>query len=206
MTLLSKEQLDQVARAISEAESRTDAELVCVLAPCADDYHYIPTLWAAGVALLVPGLAELSGLWWSTIEIWWLQLGIFMGLALLLRWPPLLARIVPRRIRFWRAGNLARRQFLEQNLHHTQGGNGVLVFVSEVEHYVEIIADRGVASVIDNAQWAAVIDSFTRQVKAGQTLAGFVDCIHACGELLAEHRPATRDKNELPNHLVVLGS
>lgn len=206
MTLLNREQQEQVARAISEAERNTDAELVCVLAPRADDYQYIPTLWAAGAALLVPGLAELAGLWWTPLEIWWLQLGVFMALALLLRWPPLLARIIPRRVRFWRAGNLARRQFLEQNLHHTEGGNGVLIFVSEAEHYVEIIADQGVASVVDNAQWAAIVGDFTRRVKAGQTLPGFIECIQSCGELLARHRPATQAKNELPNHLVVLDS
>ena len=48
------------------------------------------------------------------------------------------------------------------------------------------------------------IIEYTRQVKQGQTLQGFVTCIEACGELLKVHVPATQQKNELPNRLVVL--
>lgn len=206
MSLLNPVQQQKVAQVISDVEMHTDAELVCVLARQADDYHYIPTLWAAGIALLVPGLVELAGLWWTRLEVWWLQLAVFMGLALLLRWPALLVRLVPRRVRYWRASNLARRQFLEQNLHHTKAGNGVLIFVSEAEQYVEIIADHGVAAVIDDAAWASIVEQFVRQVRAGRTLEGFIDCIQACGVLLAERRPATVAKDELPNHLIVLES
>lgn len=204
MALLTESQLQQVAAAISDVEQKTDAELVCVLAPRADDYRYIPLLWAAGIALAVPGIAELLNLWWSHMGIWLLQLAVFVILAVILRWPPLLCRLIPRPVREWRAGNLARRQFLEQNLHRTAGGNGVLIFVSEAEHHVEILADAGVAEVVNNTEWADIISNFTRQVRTGETLTGFLECIKSCGELLAERRPATHEKNELPNHLVVL--
>jgi hypothetical protein len=45
----------QIAEAIARAERRTDAELVTVLARRADDYAYWPLLWAAVLALAVPG-------------------------------------------------------------------------------------------------------------------------------------------------------
>ena len=80
----------------------------------------------------------------------------------------------------------------------------MLIFVSEAEHYVEIIADRGIDQHVSQEQWQAIIDTFTNSVKRGKTAEGFVDCIGACGELLIEHAPATHDRNELPNHLVVL--
>ena len=51
MALLTESQLEQVSDAISRVEQKTDAELVTVLAYQADSYHYIPTLWAAMVAL-----------------------------------------------------------------------------------------------------------------------------------------------------------
>jgi transposase-like protein len=43
-----------------------------------------------------------------------------------------------------------------------------------------------------------------RFVRKGQTRQGFLDCIAACGTLLKEHVPATHERNELPNHLVIL--
>ncbi|MDF2642342.1 MAG: protein of unknown function superfamily, partial [Pseudomonas sp.] len=39
----------------------------------------------------------------------------------------------------------------------------------------------------------------------GQTLQGFLGCIHACGELLADHVPVTHSRGEFPNRLVILG-
>lgn len=203
-TMLTDEQRRQVADAIAAVERETDAELVTVLARRADDYRPISLLWAAAVALLTPGVLALTPFWLAMWEVMALQWLLFLLLALLLRWPPLLMRLVPRRVRQWRAGNLARRQFLEQNLHHTRFESGVLIFVSAAEHYVEIIADRGISQHVTHEQWQAIVDAFTAAVKRGETLRGFLDCINACGELLKQHVPASDQKNELPDHLVVL--
>ena len=46
MALLSEFEQRQVAEAIARVEQQTDAELVTVLAARADDYAYIPLLWA----------------------------------------------------------------------------------------------------------------------------------------------------------------
>ena len=58
MALLTQAQQRQVEDAVTRAEQRTDAEIVTVLAPRADDYSYIPLLWASLIALLVPALAH----------------------------------------------------------------------------------------------------------------------------------------------------
>ena len=179
--LLNDENQKRVARAIAAIEKDTDAELVTVLARQADDYRYIPLLWAALLSLLVP-----------------------LVLALLFRWPPLMMALVPTRVKHWRAANLARRTFLDQGLHHTKGGTGVLIFVSEAEHYVEILADRGIAEKVSDQRWKAIVDAFTDQVKQGEVLNGFLTCIASCGDELITHVPATETKNELPNHLVML--
>lgn len=42
MALLTPEQQRQVEDAVTRAEQHTDAEIVTVLAPRADDYSYIP--------------------------------------------------------------------------------------------------------------------------------------------------------------------
>jgi putative membrane protein len=204
MAMLDEAQLKQLSDAIANVEKHSDAELVTVLAARADDYRYIPTLWAALAALFVPGILRLTPLWLDLVDVMLLQLLVFAALALALRYPPLLARVLPRSLKHRNAARLARVHFLEQNLHHTRGETGVLIFVSEFEHYVEIIADRGVAAKIGNEHWQRLIGEFVRQVKSGNSLQGFLNCVDGCGELLATHVPATDQKNELPNRLVVV--
>ena len=204
MTLLTPSEQRQVAEAIDRIERDTDAELVTVLAEQADDYRYIPLLWAGLIALVVPGgllffTAALSA--WQLLLVQW---ATFIVLALLFRLPGVTTRLIPRAVRHWRACNLARRQFIELNLHHTEGGTGMLIFVSEAERYVEILVDRGISSRIDNSAWETIVASFTEQVHDGQVLEGFLGCIEACGALLKQHVPATQVRNQLPNRLVMI--
>ncbi|HEY3698140.1 MAG TPA: TPM domain-containing protein [Spongiibacteraceae bacterium] len=204
MGLLNAAQQQQVADAITAVERKTDAELVTVLARRADRYTYIPILYAAAIALLTPGFIALTPFWLGMWEILFTQWSVFIVLALLLQWPPLLTRVIPTSVKRWRAANLARRQFLEQNLHHTRQHTGVLIFVSEIEHYVEIIADRGIDQHVEQQRWQQIIDVFVAQVRRGETLQGFLQCVQSCGELLQQHVPATDQKNELPNRMIVL--
>mgnify|MGYP001164105573 FL=1 len=69
---------------------------------------------------------------------------------------------------------------------------------------MEILTDRGIAQKIADEQWQDIVSAFVQQVKRKQIAEGFIQCIQSCGRLLAEHYPATQDKNELPNKLVVL--
>jgi putative membrane protein len=210
MTLLKPAEQQQITDAIAHIERNTDAELVTVLARSSDNYAYVAIVIAAAMALFTPGVIALLPFWlhaWDAFALWeitavqWL---VFIVLALVLQWPPLLTRIIPARVKRWRASNLARRQFLEQNLHHTRNHTGVLIFVSELEHYVEIIADRGIDQHVEPQQWQAIVDKFITHVRSGDTLQGFLHCVNACGELLQQHVPATDQKNELPNHLIVI--
>ncbi|MFT4798915.1 MAG: putative membrane protein [Candidatus Azotimanducaceae bacterium] len=204
MAILTESEIQQVAAAIDKVEQSTDAELVTVLAHQADDYHYIPTLWAALLAMVSPGIILLTPFWLGVSELLVLQASVFIFFAVVLRLPFVLRHIIPKRVKVWRASNLARRQFLDNNLHHTAGDSGLLIFVSETEHYVEIIADRGISKVVDNEVFEAIVAEFTQKVKNGQTLNGFLYAVEACGELLTEHVPATGQKNELPNRMILL--
>jgi len=204
MALLSESEQQQVAEAINRVERETDAELVTVLASRADDYAYIPLLWAGILALVIPGAINYFPGWLNAYQLLLVQWASFVALGLIFRLPRITTRLIPRSVRHWRAANLARRQFLEQKLHHTHGGTGMLIFVSEAERYVEILVDRGISSRLSDDTWESIVTTFTRDVKAGQTLKGFLGCIDACGAHLKQHVPATHTRNELPNRLVIL--
>ncbi|MCG8609654.1 MAG: TPM domain-containing protein [Pseudomonadales bacterium] len=194
----------QISEAISDIEQLTDAEVVCVLAPRSDDYYYIPALWAALLALVSPLLLVMTSWWGHSNAVSLLQLLVFIVSLLVFRWQPVFQRIIPQSVRYWRAANMARRQFLENGLHHTREGAGLLIFVSAQERYVEILTDRGVSQKIADEQWQSIVSAFVQQVKHQQVAEGFIQCIRSSGRLLAEHYPATHEKNELPNQLVIL--
>lgn len=204
MTLLNKSDQEAVTAAINAVERETDAELVTVLTAKSDNYSYIPLVWAGILALLLPGIANYFGSWLGADSLLLMQWGAFILLSLLFRVPSINTHLIPRQVRYWRASNMARRQFLEQNLHHTKGATGMLIFVSEAERYVEILVDQGIADVLDNSVWNDIVHDFTVKVHEGQTRQGFLNCIDSCGKLLKEHVPATHERNELPNHLVII--
>ena len=204
MAFIGTAEQTRISEAIAEVERGTDAELVTVLAAASDDYRYIPLLWAALVALIVPSalyLTPLSTAWMITA-----QLVAFVVLAVLLQTETLRTRLIPKSVRTLRAANMARRQFLEQGLHHTLDDTGVLIFVSEAEHYVEILVDRGISSKVDNERWSSIIENFVDDVHEGQVERGFLTALERCGEILAEAVPKTPDnRNELDNRLILIG-
>lgn len=203
MSFLTRADKLEIAEAIRAAEARTSGELVAVIARRSDDYLETVLLWAAGIALLVPGAALLLSLPWDVVLIYQAQLAAFLAAALLFYWTPIKRWLVPRALQQARCRRLAREQFFVQGLHLTHARTGVLLFVSIAEHYVEIVADAGINARVLQVEWAAVVDAFTRQVKAGDVKPGFLTAIGACGEKLAAHFPRPpHDQNELPNRLI----
>lgn len=203
MALLSEHDRTRVEQAIKEAETRSSGEFVTAIAAASDDYLYIPTLAAAGVVFLLSGLVLLLP-WPIRVDLFYAgQVAGFIALALAFRWPPLRMTLVPRSVKEERARRYAHQLFLDLGLSSTRDRTGVLLFVSEAEHYVEIIADRGVQEHADNAVWERIVADFTREVRAGRTADGFVQAVAACTAVMAEHHPwHSGDQNELPNRLI----
>ena len=207
MSLVTAEQQQRVADAIAEVERHTDAELVTVIAAASDDYRYIPLLWAALAALIVPALLYFTPLYdLDPLYLFWTQAGVFVALALALSLSAFRVRLIPLTVREWRASNMACRQFLEQGLHHTDGETGVLIFVSEAEHFVEILADRGISALVEDDAWREIVADFIDEVRAGRVEAGLTHAIERCGEILAGAVPKTEgNTNELDNRLILIG-
>src|SRR5690606_33814380 len=146
-----------VSRAIAEVEQFTDAELVTVLAKQSDDYRYAPWLWAGLATLcLTPGMIWLL----PDQNPLLLQFAFFVVLLMVLHIPAVTMALVSPRFKRMRAATLARHQFVENNLHKTGNGTGLLIFVSEAEHYVEIIADYGIAEKVPDEEWDAIVQQF----------------------------------------------
>ena len=207
MPFLTADEKQRIERAVEAAEERTAAELVTVIAASSGRYLYLPTLAAAAATLLLSGLALVAPVPFAfTIQQFYLgQVIGFVVLYGLCRWWPIRRRLAPRHIQRGRARLRAHELFLDLGLAATRDRTGVLFFVSVAERYVEIIADRGVSSLIDDAVWKDTVTDFTAAVRQGRIADGFLEAIEASTRILAERLPrGPYDTNELPNRLVVL--
>lgn len=215
MAFLNEIEKQALAEKIRLAEAGTRAEIVTVIAQKSDDYRYIPLLWAALLALSIPGLHYL----WTALQTsgWqmsdtnsnlagWLysaQVLTFLGLGMLFQLPGARLWMIPSSVKQQRAARHAREQFFLQNLHLTSGRTGVLIFVSVAEHYVEIIVDTAIAEVVDDKLWQKSVQHFVGRVQRGEIASGFDDTIEQVRQVLWEHFPAPDGRpDELPNHLI----
>jgi len=205
MSFLNNNEKQRINDAISAIECQTSGELVTVITRSSDEYRYIPYLWAALLALLVPGILTLVTLPVADKLHYLLQICAFLAAAVIFNWTPVKIHLIPPGVRKLRAHRLAQEQFFLQNLHTTPGRTGVLLFVSVAEHYVEIIADKGINDVVNDHAWETIVARLIGEVKNNHVADGFLTAINDCGLLLAEHFPASDDKTDsLPNHLIEL--
>ena len=204
MSLFSSGDEQRISAAITEAERDTSGEIVVVVAAQSDGYHYVPPLVAAIVALLVPWvLIFFTQL--GLVQIYLVQLAIFITVTAALFPLKLRTALVPARIKHLHARRRAMEQFLVQNLDTTAGRTGVLLFISVAEHHAEIIADRAINESVPEGTWQQIVDNLTDAIGSGQATDGFVEAIAAIGAVLAEHfPPGEHDPSELPDHLIIL--
>jgi uncharacterized membrane protein len=74
------------------------------------------------------------------------------------------------------------------------------------ERAIEIVADRGIAARVEQAQWQAVCDRMRERFGAGDYERGAIEGVTAVSDILARHFPADGSKreNELSDAPVML--
>jgi len=87
----------------------------------------------------------------------------------------------------------------------TEQNSGVLIYVLLADREVHIVADRGIARCVAQAEWDAVAESMQKAYRSGDFLHGSVQGIERITMLLATHFPAGADnRNELSNKPVIV--
>ena len=95
--------------------------------------------------------------------------------------------------------------FSQLGVWDTADNNGVLIYVLLADHDVEIVADRGIAARVSQAEWEQVCHEMEEHYRAGRFAEGSVAGIRGVGRLLARHFPGGgADSNELSNQPVLL--
>ena len=200
--ILSPADQTRIAAAIAELERRSSAELVVVVAHRSAGYATYSGLLAAGVALLAGWTAAFIEPDLPAAHFAILQGLLLIGCGALCLLTPLGVMLVPSSVKRARAATLARLEFANLVHGRTRRKDGVLLFLSLAEHYIEIITDDAIAAVIPQDRWPQMISQFTAKAKG----APIGDCLHGlvqdCSAILAEHFPAQPGQaNELADRV-----
>ncbi len=84
----------------------------------------------------------------------------------------------------------------------TEQNNGVLIYLLLAEHAIEIVADRGLARVVPQAHWQAVLHGMREAFARGEFEPGLAAAVRAVDEVLARHfavADGLQNPDELPN-------
>ena len=92
--------------------------------------------------------------------------------------------------------------FAQLRIWDTAHNNGVLIYLLLADRAIEIVADRGLARTVSDAQWSAVMAPLRTALAAGEFEAGLTAAVDAVAALLSARfaqAPGARDENELPD-------
>lgn len=215
--LFTVEDRKAVSTAIAEAEKKTSAEIVPVVATTSDAYERAEDLVGLAMALIMIVVAwsqaHLLPTGWddetSDVQLPYVlvaMLGGWVAGVFLARVAPWLKRLaVSRKKMTVRVLTAAHHAFDSLHAHKTAGGTGVVIYVSLFERRVCVWADKHVSAKIPEAEWKGITEALIKSLRDGKPKDGMVEAIRHCGDLLSKHFPVKAgDVNELPNELRLL--
>jgi putative membrane protein len=192
----------RLTEAIRAAEAHTSGEIYVVVAREAGEFRFVPVLWAALAALVIPWPLHLLT-YWPTSIILVIQALTFVAIALVTSHRALRHRLVPAIIAADAARKEALAQFMAHGVHLTEKRTGVLIYVALANRRVEVVADAGIHGKVDQTAWDEIAQDVVQAARAGALADGLARGVQRAGALLARHFPlAPLDRNELPDRVV----
>lgn len=201
--LFSDADRERIREAVAAAERRTSGEIVPYVVRKSGDYDV--ALWRASAAgavsagALALGIAAIYagwGLGWL-YSAWAMALVMVAGGALGavaastigalrrgLTGPALLAETVHRR---------AAQAFVDEEVFDTVDRTGILLFVSLLEHRIEVVGDKGIDAKVEPGEWIETVALVRTGILQGDLAGGLVAAIDHCGDLLHRRGVVLRD-------------
>jgi len=190
-----------VEQAVREAEARTAAELIVVVAARSGSYLDIALAVGSGFAMLVLLVALFAPAVFGPVAVA-VELPLVFSLAAWLahRWPRLLRTLAPADRMRRQVARAASEQFLSEAVHGTRGRTGLLVYLSLLEERATLVPDLGLEARVPSAFWRDIRWSDTGDRSRPRTQADVLRGIAEIGAILRERVPGDgTDVNESPD-------
>lgn len=217
--LFSSADKDRIAAAVRAAEQKTSAEIVPVVATASGRYDRAEDLVGllTGVLLLALGwlgcpFFHATGDWGEggsrvglVAAIVTVIMGFVLGAAVASRLTSLRLFFLSQREMDEEVQRAAQAAFMASRIRNTEGGTGVLLYVSLFEHKVVVLPDDAIGEKLPDLDWNVPCRMIVDGMKRGRPTEALEQAVANCGELLAPEFPRQSDDvDELANELVIL--
>ena len=216
----SEGEKQRIENAVAEAEAKTSAEIVPVLASASGRYDRaedIAGVWLSIIAMgvtwaILQGQSAEAAQWgstWARFELPLLILAMIAGYGLgmtVATYSWTLRRLfTPKKHMTAEVELGAGHTFFDRRVHHTEGGAGILIYISLFEHRASILADQTAHEKIGQEALDELCNELIDGIKAGDLATALCEVIKDAGERLEKVLPRTDgDHNEIENTLVIL--
>jgi putative membrane protein len=203
--IFSRQEKELIESAVKAAESQTSGEIVPVVTGASGDYSRVGNRLGFAGFLIASALAA-----WVHLEFPFFGPPYLFGLQLvgasigwgLGRLPPVVRLLMGEKKLAAEVHEAAFAAFARNGLHHTREETGILVFVSLLEHRVEILADRGIHAKVGEDFWKIEVQKIVLGIREGRAAETLAAVIREMGDRLREHFPRSADdRNELGDEL-----
>ncbi len=202
-TRLSYKIKEHIKNHITKIESKSSAEIVCVVAEKSDRYRYIIFLYSAFLALITPFILIFIGMNFTDFKMIEFQVLVFLFILFLLEYSDFKYKIIPKHIKQNRCEKLAFYQFQKIGVNETSNHKAILLLVCIKERYIRVVADSEVSKVVSQKEWEKVVKNFIEFAKKDKMEEGILNIVDECGKILVENFPRdNHSKNELSNDVV----
>ncbi len=212
MIKLSNIEKQQIEDAIKHLEKSTSGEVVVYIAK--QSHKYLKGMWisialAAVVALVVVSI--LSWLWLLNSNFGASQTTMITLFAMFAA--ACVTYFIPRlRLYFVNDEDIdeevlqkAQTVFLSEEIFNTKERTGILIFISQLEHKVIVLGDKGINQKISQEDWETILNTVIAGIKQKNIAAKLTEAIGLCEKLLLDNgfNVQNNDINELANHVRV---
>ena len=207
----SEEQKSSIEKAVQNLEARTSGEMVPYIVPDSDNYVE-GTLYTI-ISFLIIGVVMIMG----ASLVWMLPAGItvieiliflivmmFLGFLMSYVFPSIRIQMVSNNTVERRVMQRAETAFLQREIFNTGRRIGILLFISELERKVIILADSGINELVPGEDWQKIVDDLIGHIKEKKTAEGIVNAIDQCTDLLVKNGIENDETagNQLPDGLI----
>jgi len=208
----TEEDKKRIEESVKKVEKRTSGEIVTYFAHKSDNYYEAPFIASSISAILsLVFINILSHFWLLPFEFNILNfsaiiLSIMVVIFLAVQFIPLFKHAF---ISEKREGQMAAKKavevFVNEEVFNTKDRTGILIFVSEFEQKVEVIADSGINNKVEQEDWNEIVETIIKSIKNKKVVDGIVSAIEKCGELLLKNDfiITKDDTNELSDEIII---
>lgn len=108
----------------------------------------------------------------------------------------------------WRGMSASQRAtevFSNLRVWDTEENSGVLIYLLLADREVHIVADRGIAKLVPQAEWDMIAEAMQKEFRQGDFRRGSLEGIELITRVLASHFPSgVNNPNELSNKPVIV--